>query len=90
LYKNCEEALNLFLEEPANSKIIFPLPDDSLDGEDSVTKIKVEPEIALAVLLRNHRLSSNLTQKQAAAILGMKNVYSYQRLEKKSTPHWLL
>jgi predicted RNase H-like HicB family nuclease len=86
LYKNCEEALNLFLEEPAGSKIIFPLPDDSLDDGNDIMKIKVEPEIALAVLLRNHRLNSNMTQKQAAEMLGMKNIYSYQRLEKKSNP----
>jgi transcriptional regulator with XRE-family HTH domain len=27
-----------------------------------------------------------MTQKQAAEMMGMKNVYSYQRLEKKSNP----
>jgi predicted RNase H-like HicB family nuclease/DNA-binding XRE family transcriptional regulator len=83
---NCAEALNLFLEEPADSKVIFPLPDDSLDGKKNIIKIKVKPEIALAVLLRNYRINSNMTQKQAAEMLGMKNVYSYQRLEKKSNP----
>jgi predicted RNase H-like HicB family nuclease/DNA-binding XRE family transcriptional regulator len=86
LYKNCEEALNLFLEEPIDSKIIFPLPDTSLDIEKNITEIQVEPEIALAVLLRNYRLNSNMTQKQVAEMLGMKNIYSYQRLEKKSNP----
>jgi predicted RNase H-like HicB family nuclease/DNA-binding XRE family transcriptional regulator len=86
LSKNCGEALNLFLEEPIDSKVIFPLPDNSLDAERNTIKIKVEPEIALAVLLRNYRLNSNMTQKQAAKLLGMKNIYSYQRLEKKSNP----
>ncbi|MDR0690184.1 MAG: helix-turn-helix domain-containing protein, partial [Spirochaetaceae bacterium] len=86
LYKNCEEALNLFLEEPSDSKIIFPLPDNSLDVEKNIIKIQVEPEIALAVLLKNYRLNSNMTQKQVAEMLGMKNIYSYQRLEKKSNP----
>jgi predicted RNase H-like HicB family nuclease/DNA-binding XRE family transcriptional regulator len=86
LYKNGEEALNLFLEEPIDSKIIFPLPDTSLDIEKNIIEIQVEPEIALAVLLRNHRLNSNMTQKQVAEMLGMKNIYSYQRLEKKSNP----
>jgi predicted RNase H-like HicB family nuclease/DNA-binding XRE family transcriptional regulator len=86
LYKNCEEALNLFLEEPTGSKIVFSLPDDSLDSEKDIIKIQVEPEIALAVLLRNYRLNSNMTQKQVADMLGMKNIYSYQRLEKKSNP----
>jgi predicted RNase H-like HicB family nuclease len=64
VYKKCEEVLNLFLEEPANSKIVFPL----------------------AVLLRNYRINSNMTQKQVAEMRGMKNIYSYQRLEKKSNP----
>ncbi|MDR2792980.1 MAG: type II toxin-antitoxin system HicB family antitoxin [Treponema sp.] len=50
LYKNCEEALNLFLEEPADSKIIFPLPDDSLEGKKDTMKIRAEHEIALAVI----------------------------------------
>jgi predicted RNase H-like HicB family nuclease/DNA-binding XRE family transcriptional regulator len=86
LYKNCEEALNLFLEEPNDSKIIFPLPDNSLDTKNDTVKIQVEPEIALAVLLRNYRLNSNMRQKQVAEMLGMKNIYSYQRLEKKSNP----
>jgi predicted RNase H-like HicB family nuclease/DNA-binding XRE family transcriptional regulator len=86
LYKNCEEALNLFLEEPIDSKIIFPLPDNSLDVGKNIIKIQVEPEIALAVLLRNYRLNSKMTQKQVAEMLGMKNIYSYQRLEKKSNP----
>jgi predicted RNase H-like HicB family nuclease len=86
LYTNCEEALNLFLEEPKDSKIIFSLPNDLLDDEKDILKIQVEPEIALAVLLRNYRINSNMTQKQAAEMLGMKNIYSYQRLEKKSNP----
>jgi predicted RNase H-like HicB family nuclease/DNA-binding XRE family transcriptional regulator len=86
LYKNCEEALNLFLEEPIDSKIIFPLPDSSLNIEKNIIEIRVEPEIALAVLLRNYRLNSNMTQKQVAEMLGMRNIYSYQRLEKKSNP----
>ncbi len=82
----CQEALNLFLEEPDDSRIVFPLPDDSLDTNRKLEKIPVDPEIALAVLLRDYRSSMKLTQKQAAGMLGMKNVYSYQRLEKKSNP----
>jgi predicted RNase H-like HicB family nuclease/DNA-binding XRE family transcriptional regulator len=86
LYKNCEEALNLFLEEPVDSNTIFPLPEVSLDSKNNTIKISVEPEIALAVLLRNYRLTAGMTQRQAAEILGIKNIYSYQRLEKKSNP----
>jgi predicted RNase H-like HicB family nuclease/DNA-binding XRE family transcriptional regulator len=85
LYTFCEEALNLYLEEPNDSKITFPLPDEKLDRKNLI-KIPVEPEIALAVLLRNHRLNAKMTQKQVAEMLGMKITYSYQRLEKKSNP----
>jgi predicted RNase H-like HicB family nuclease len=87
LYKNCEEALNLFLEEPKDSKIIFPLPNDSLDDAKNTIKIRVDPEIPLAVVLRNYRINSNMTQKQVAEMLGMKNMYSYQRLEKNRISH---
>jgi predicted RNase H-like HicB family nuclease/DNA-binding XRE family transcriptional regulator len=86
VYKSCEEALYLYLEEPNNSRIVFPLPDETLDSQKKLIKIMVEPEIALAVLLRNYRINANKTQKQIAEMLGMKNIYSYQRLEKKSNP----
>jgi predicted RNase H-like HicB family nuclease len=43
LYKNCEEVLHLYLDEPVDSK-----PDDSLDDEEDTIKIRVSPEIALA------------------------------------------
>lgn len=86
LYNSCEEALNLYLEESRDTKIVFPLPDQSLDSDDSLLKVSVEPEIALAVLLRHYRKHSQMTQKQASKLLGMKNIYSYQRLEKRSNP----
>jgi predicted RNase H-like HicB family nuclease/DNA-binding XRE family transcriptional regulator len=86
LNTNCKEALNLYLEEPDDSQIIFSLPNDSLDNEKNIIKIPVDPEIAFAVLLKNYRLNSNMTQKQVAKMLGMKNIYSYQRLEKRSNP----
>ncbi|MFH2116174.1 MAG: helix-turn-helix transcriptional regulator, partial [Spirochaetota bacterium] len=82
----CEESLNLYLEEPKDSKVIFPLPDEVLDTNPSFLGIEVEPEIALAVLLRFLRHNSRLTQKQVAEMLGMKNIYCYQRLEKRSNP----
>jgi predicted RNase H-like HicB family nuclease len=84
LEKACAEALNLYLEEPKDSKMVFPLPNDSLNADKKLLKISVEPEIALAVLLRYYRSNSKLTQKQMSELLGMKNVYSYQRLEKRS------
>lgn len=74
------------MEEPAESRVVFPLPDESLDGAPDTLSVAVDPEVALAVLLRFYRTNSQLTQKQAATLLGMKSVYSYQRLEKKSNP----
>jgi len=82
----CSDALNLYLEEPNDSKMVFSLPDSSLDSNKKLFKVAVEPEIALAVLLRFYRSNSKMTQKQVSELLGMKNVYSYQRLEKKSNP----
>ncbi len=86
LYASCEESLNLYLEEPKDTKVVFPLPDETLNSKKNLIKAAVEPEIALAVLLRYYRSNADMTQKQAAEILGMKNVYSYQRLEKRSNP----
>ena len=86
LIEFCKEALNIYLEEPKDSKVVFPLPNESLDNDSKLLRIDVEPEIALAVLLRYNRSNLRLTQKQVAEMLGMKNIYSYQRLEKRSNP----
>ncbi len=86
LMESCGEALNLYLEEPGDSGIVFPLPGKMPGSKKNVLKVPVSPGIAAAVLLRRCRSAAGLTQKQAANLLGMKNVYSYQRLEKKSNP----
>jgi predicted RNase H-like HicB family nuclease/DNA-binding XRE family transcriptional regulator len=86
LKKECKESLNLYLEEPNDSKMIFPLPSIELDGNKKLISVGVEPEIALAILLKYYRSNSKMTQKQVSEMLGMKNVYSYQRLEKRSNP----
>jgi len=82
----CGEALNLYLEEPPESELVFPLPDESLDGDGSLLKVTVEPGIALALILRRNRNDKKLTQKEVAQLLGMKSLFSYQRLERKSNP----
>lgn len=51
----CSEALTLYLDEPPESEIVFPLPDSSLDGNGSLLKIAVEKDIASALLLRHKR-----------------------------------
>jgi predicted RNase H-like HicB family nuclease len=86
LRTNLRESLNLLLEEPVDSTVVFSLPDESLDADKKLLKIEVEPEIAFAVMLRHTRLNHHITQREAAAMLGMKNIYSYQRLEKRSNP----
>lgn len=88
--KNCKESLNLMLEEPEDSAVVFPLPKKSFDSKKNVISVSVEPEIAFGVILKNYRIAHKITQKQAAELLGMKNIYSYQRLEKKSNPTLLI
>lgn len=83
LHKNMEEALNLYVYEPANSKELAALPDDSIKTSKYVVEVALEPEIAFSFMVRYHRIQNKLTQQQAAKKLGFKNVYSYQRLEKK-------
>lgn len=84
LSKNMHEALNLHLSEPADSKIIFPLPRSKVRGS-SIVSVEVDPQIAFAFYLRRIRLKRGLTQKDVAQLLGFKNLYSYQRLEKAKT-----
>jgi len=86
LEKNLTEALHLYLEEPANSNVLVTLPVPERLNNTGCMAIPVEPELAFGLLLRSARQASQLTQKQAAARLGMKNLYSYQRLERRSNP----
>lgn len=88
LQKNMKEALDLYLDEPADSKIIFPMPDNSIELKEDVVKVKVDSQIAFAFYLRENRLKNHKTQKEMAKMLGLKHLYSYQRLEssKKANP----
>ena len=81
---NLRETLNLFLDEPANSKLIYPLPYKKLKGKNILT-VEVDPNIAFAFHLRRTRLKHCLTQREAALAMGFKNLYSYQRLENAKT-----
>ncbi len=85
LRKNMKQALNLYLLEPDSSKVLFPPPVRLVDGSD-IVPVQVDPHIAFAVQLRLLRLQARLTQKEAAKRLGMKNIYSYQRLERRANP----
>jgi transcriptional regulator with XRE-family HTH domain len=48
--------------------------------------VEVHPAVAFSVQLRQLRIANRLTQKEAARRLGMKSLFSYQRLERRSNP----
>jgi predicted RNase H-like HicB family nuclease len=83
LIVNMQEALNTFLEEPEDTDYIASLPDQSIVKSKSVIEVHVDPAIALGLILRRSRKEKGMTQKEAAQNLGMKNIFSYQRLERK-------
>jgi DNA-binding XRE family transcriptional regulator len=79
------EALDLYLEEPPSSKLVFP-PPRAIRESANIVAVEVDPRVAFSVQLRQFRLRHHLTQKEAARQLGMRNVFSYQRLERRSNP----
>lgn len=86
LKSNMEEVLNLYLSEPSESTVLFPLPDITIEeSEVDAERVKVNPKVAFSFIIRHHRILNNFTQQQVAEKLGYKNIYSYQRLEKSST-----
>jgi predicted RNase H-like HicB family nuclease len=83
LEANMAEALNLYVLESEDSNDLAVLPDQSITTSTHIVEVPLNPEIAFSFLLRHHRIKNKLTQQQAAQKMGFKNVYSYQRLEKK-------
>ncbi len=79
------EALNLYLQEPETSTAVFP-PPLPRGRSPHVVPVQVRPEVAFSMQLRQLRLRLRLTQKEAARRLGMRSLYSYQRLERRSNP----
>jgi antitoxin HicB len=85
LQKNAEEALNLFLDEPESSKVVFSLPQNHYTKKLDFFA-HVEPRIALAFLIRKARLSRKWTQREAMNALGLEgSLFKYQRLENSET-----
>lgn len=78
---NMKESLSLMLDEPEDSKVIFPLPNKKFSKEKSVVEVEVDPSIAFAFLLRRFRLKLGLTQEQMKEHLHFKSLFSYQKLE---------
>ena len=81
LLANAHEALNLYLDEPQDSKIVFPLPKNHTKRSD-VIEVIVEPNIAFAFLMRRMRMKLGLTQHQMKELLDFKTLFAYQKLEK--------
>ena len=86
LRENMEDAINTILQEPPESKYLYPLPDKKIKKGRNIVEVPVDPGIAFGFSLRYNRIKIGKTQEQIAEELGMDKVYSYQRLEKKCNP----
>ena len=82
---NMENALNLYLSEPEDSKFLFPMPATNQRLMKNIEKIKVDASVAFAVLIRQTRLRHHYTLKQMAEVLEYNNLNSYVKLEKPKT-----
>ena len=83
LNKNMEEALNLYIQEPEDSKDLAALPDDSIKKSKNIVEVALEPQVAFSFMVRFYRIQHGMTQQEAAKKMGFESVYSYQRLEEK-------
>jgi antitoxin HicB len=83
LKQNMQEVLNLFIEEPEDSKDLAPLPDESLKPNRNIIEVHLDPQIAFAFMVKYCRIKHGLTQQEAAKRMGFDTLYSYQRLEAK-------
>lgn len=80
------DVLNLYLDEPAGTNMVFPLPDYSLESKSEVLSISVDSKIAFSLLMRQYRISHRMSQKQAMESMGLRSRNSYARLEVKCNP----
>jgi antitoxin HicB len=80
LKANMQEALDVYLSEPRESDVVFPLP-KKVPARKNLVEVEATPRVAFAYLLRRERLKQRLTQKQVAARMGFKSLFAYQKLE---------
>ena len=83
IFANMQDAINTYLEEPEGSKFLAQLPSKRVKKSRSIIEVPVDPRVAFSFMVRYHRIQNGLTQKQAAEKLGLENLFSYQRLEKR-------
>lgn len=86
LYANMHEALNLYIEESEDSQYLAPLPKKLIKCNPGLVEVSVDPSVAFAFSIRYQRIKQGLTQREVADQLGMKGIYSYQRLERRCNP----
>lgn len=85
LRRECEEALNLYLDEPHDSKEVFSLPHKSIKNSKGILEIEVNPQVAFSFLMRRTRLTLGFTQHQMKDHLDFRTLFSYQKLERSKT-----
>lgn len=85
LLDNMKDVLNLFLSEPLDSKMIFPMPFQKKVKTKSVLEVPVDPCVAFSLLMRTTRLKKKLTLKQMTEKLHYKNINTYVKLENAKT-----
>lgn len=83
LVDNMQEALNLYVQEPEDSKDLAALPDESIKKSKNLVEVALDPEVAFSFMVRYYRIKHGMTQKEAAKEMGFDTIYSYQRLEAK-------
>lgn len=83
LQKNMEEALNLYIQEPEDSKDLATLPNSRIKKSKNIVEVAVDPEIAFSFMVRYYRITNGMTQREVAKEMGFDELYSYQRLESK-------
>lgn len=85
LQKNMQEALDLYVQEPEDSKDLAALPDQKIKCTKNIVAVTVSPQIAFAFLVRYYRITHGLTQQEASDKMGFNTIYSYQKLESSNS-----
>ncbi len=85
VFENAKESLDLYLEEANDPK--WPLPEAFDYKGRNFHWITPSPELGIPLMIREARKSKNISQQNAADLLGMK-LQTYQKLEyiSKSNP----
>lgn len=82
LLRNMNEVLNLYLSESVESNVIFELPSSKIICSSDIVKVKVDPSVAFAFLIKRYRIKKKLTLREMADRLNIKSINTYSKLEK--------